>query len=258
MVTFFETIIECFENYVLSHSYFISGEYYLSLFSKYFSVAGFIIGFIFVLLVYFSSAEDQRKAGFFKVLPFVAVINSCMVIFTFLNSIVGSEFYQYMPGMLGVTDNIVSGFILTLVIRSCYKGYSGSAFLLGVVTFAALPMLNFTYLDYFEKEALVQMVIRVVMVGFLCVIISHRKYFYTGWIWYFVFHVLMRTIVLFTPMFLKSIDKRAIDTTGYSFSMVLDYFLSFRVDYIVFAIVLFFAIIFERLVISVKFERSTT
>ena len=55
-------ILEYLKIYVSQYSFFLNGDYYLGLFSKYFSVEGFIIGFIFVLLVYFSSAEEQKKA----------------------------------------------------------------------------------------------------------------------------------------------------------------------------------------------------
>lgn len=257
MVGFFESIINYLQNYVMQYSYFISGDYYSGLFSKYFSSKGFIVGFIFVLLVYFSSTEEQSKTGFFKVLPFIAVINSCMIIFSFLDSVIGSIDYKYTPGLLGITDNIISGFILTLVVISCYKGFDGQAFLLGVVTFAALPMIKFSYVKYYGSEALVQMAIRIVAAGLLCTIISHRKYFCTSWIWYFGFHILMRTVTFLTPMFLRLIHNRAIDASGYSIATVFNYYASFKTDYIVFITILVFAIIFEMAVLTVETEKST-
>lgn len=257
MVIFFESIMNYLQNYIMRYSYFITGEYYLELFAKYFSVTGFIFGFIFVLLVYFSSAEEQSKAGFFKVLMLIAVINSCTVIFIFLNSNIGNADYQYVPGLLGITDNIVSGFVLTLVVVSCYKDFGGRAFLLGLVTFAALPMINFSYVIYYGVEAILQMIIRIVAAGFLCLIISFRKYFYTSWIWYFGYHILMRTVVFLTPMFLRLIHSGTLNSSGYSVSTTLRYYSSFKLDYIVFFAILFFAIIFERAIIPVKMEKST-
>lgn len=257
MAAWGESVLEYLKIYVSQYSFFLNGDYYLGLFSKYFSVEGFIIGFIFVLLVYFSSAEEQKKAGFFKVLPLIAVINSCMVLFTALNSLTGYGEYRYVPGLLGIPDNIISGFILTLVITSCYKDYKGHAFILGIVTYAALPMLDFAYIGYFDLNAVVQMIIRIFMAGFVCFIMSYRKYFYTSWIWYFVFHILTRTIVFLTPMFLNSIEKQAMDVTGYNLTVILDYYGSFRTDYILFGVILIFAIIFERAVIPVKTESST-
>ena len=74
MEAFFKDISDYFLGFISRYSFFINGDYYGGLFSKYSSVSGFIIGFIFVLLVYFSSAEEQKKAGFFKVLPINALI----------------------------------------------------------------------------------------------------------------------------------------------------------------------------------------
>ena len=258
MAAWVESVLEYLKAYVSQYSFFLSGDYYLDLVSKYFSLEGFIIGFIFVLLVYFSSAEEQKKAGFFKVLPLIAVINSCMVLFTGLNAWIGDDGYRYAPGMLGVPDNIVSGFVLTLVVTSCYKAYKGHAFILGIVTYAAIPMISFEFVGYFTLDAIVQMMIRIFMAGSVCLIMSSRKYFYTSWIWYFVFHILTRTLVFLTPMFHYWLESREINMTGYDLPVVLDYFRSFRTDYILFGVVLIFAIIFERAVIPVKTESSTT
>lgn len=223
MVKYFGFIIEYLRDYALKYFFFLSEDYYSNLFSKYFSIQGFIVGFIFVMLIYFACSEVQENVGFFKVLPFVAVINSCMVLFTLLNTVIGDEFYGYSPGMLGYTDNIVSGFVLVLVILSCYKGFGGRAFVLGIVVYAAIPFLYFEYLRNFESESIVQMVIRVVLAGFLCAIISNRKYFYTSWILYFVYHITTRTIALFMPMLWDLVNGMSIDKAGYSASVILDY-----------------------------------
>ena len=45
-------ITDTFLDYVSQYSFFIEGDYYKNLFSTYFSVAGFIIGFVFVVLVF--------------------------------------------------------------------------------------------------------------------------------------------------------------------------------------------------------------
>lgn len=50
MEIFFERIVEYFTNFIAEHSFFISGNYYGGLFSKYFSFIGFIVGFVFVIL----------------------------------------------------------------------------------------------------------------------------------------------------------------------------------------------------------------
>ena len=127
----FNNILEYLMNFISRYSYFISSYYYSNLFSKYFSVSGFIVGFIFVLLIYFSSAEEQKKAGFFKVLMIIAVINSCSILtnqlyylFMGTNPYDGNFLFSIAP------DNIISGFVLTLVIVSCYKTYGVEPFFL--------------------------------------------------------------------------------------------------------------------------------
>ena len=61
MEIFFERIVEYFTNFIAEHSFFISGNYYGGLFSKYFSFIGFIVGFVFVILVYFSNTDEDKK-----------------------------------------------------------------------------------------------------------------------------------------------------------------------------------------------------
>lgn len=54
MEAFFKEIADYFLNFISQYSYFLNGDYYGGLFLKYFSVGGFIIGFIFVLLYCFA------------------------------------------------------------------------------------------------------------------------------------------------------------------------------------------------------------
>lgn len=250
------------KDYILSfvsrYSYFISGSYYSSLFSKYFSVAGFIVGFCFVLLVYFSSAETQKKAGFFKVLPIIAVINSCNMLISFFSG--GTIELGYTNGiesLFNAPDNIVSGFITTLVIVSCYKEYHGRAFLLGIAIFSAVPMLYFAYFPYLSTETIVFIVVRAVFAGFLCLIVSYRKCFYTSWIWYFGFHVLIRVGRFFTPTLAALVIGNHYDATQISLSVFISYCSGFKMDLIVFALILLFGIVFERAVVRPKMIKAT-
>ena len=66
MEAFWKGILDYFINFISRYSYFINWDYYSRLFSKYFSVSGFIIGFVFVLIVYFSSAEEQKRPVFLR------------------------------------------------------------------------------------------------------------------------------------------------------------------------------------------------
>lgn len=258
MEAFFKGILDYFLNFISQYSFFINWDYYGSLFSKYFSVGGFIIGFIFVLLVYFSSAEEQKKAGFFKVLPIIAVINSCTVLTSFINNSFNQGFpYNGIESMINAPDNIISGFILTLVISSCYRRFGGRAFLFGIATHAALPLLNFSYLGYMNDGVpILHMIVRVALIGFVCLIMSHRKYFFTSWIWYFGFHMLIRVAVFFLPLLSNSLDGTTMYTVEYTISGAIEYLSRFYVDAIIFAVILMFAIVFEKGVLTVRPARK--
>lgn len=260
MEVYFKDILDYFINFISRYSFFVNWDYYGGLFSKYFSVAGFIIGFIFVLLVYFSSAEEQKKAGFFKVLPIIAVINSCTVLTNFINNTFDQGFaYNGIESMINAPDNIISGFILTLVISSCYRRFGGRAFLFGIATHAALPLLNFSYLVYINDGVpILHMIVRVALVGFICLIMSHRKFFFTSWIWYFGFHMFIRIAVFFLPLLSDSLDGTTMYTVEYSINGAIQYLSCFSVDAIIFAVILVFAIVFEKGVLPVRSAQRTS
>lgn len=259
MEAFLKGILDYFLNFISQYSVFINWDYYSNLFSKYSSVGGFIVGFIFVLLVYFSSAEEQKKAGFFKVLPIIAVINSCTILTNFINSSFNQGFsYNGIESMINAPDNIISGFILTLVISSCYRRFGGRAFLFGIATHAALPLLNFSHLGYMNDGVpILHMIVRLALIGFVCLIMSHRKYFFTSWIWYFGFHMLVRVAVFFLPLLSDSLDGKTMYTVEYTISGALEYFSRFTVDALIFVVILAFAIMFEKGVLTVRPARRT-
>ena len=259
MSALFDTIIVPFLEYISQYSFFISWDYYGSLFSKYFSVVGFILGAIFVLLVYFSSPdEDERMAGFFKVLPIIAVINSCSILTDFINTTFDQGFsYNHLESMINAPDNIISGFILTLVIFSCYKRFGGRAFLFGIATHAALPLLNFSRIEQMSDGLpIVHMIVRIVLVGFICLIISYRKHFFTSWIWYFGFHILIRIVVFFLALLGNNFGGSIIYTVEYTLDGATEYLSRFTVDAVFFAVVLVFAIVFEKGVLTVRSARK--
>lgn len=255
MAEFFYKVLDYLKNFISQYSFFVNWDYYKNLFAKYFSVAGFIIGLIFVLLIWFSSPdEDHRMAGFFKVLSLIAVINSCVVLSNYLNGIFDQGIsYSYEGMMINAPDNIISGFILTLVIFSCYRGYGGRAFLFGIAVNVALPMLNFSYFaNIHEVIPAIQMGFRLILVGFLCVIISHRKHFFTSWIWYFGMHLLIRAAVFMSPLLLSLFDSTETLGYAYTFNGVVGFLSRFIVDLSAFAVILVFAIVFDKGIINNK------
>ena len=264
MESLFNTIKDYFMNCVSQYSFFIEWDYYKGLFSKYFSFLGFIIGFVFVLLIYFSSDEayDDRminKAGIFKILPIIAVINSCTVLTQYVDSTFGQGFgYGGGEAAINSSDNIFSAFILTLVVISCYRNFGGRAFLFGLVTHASIPMLNFSYFKEMNLGVpVLHMIIRIVLVGFICAIVSHRKYFFTGWIWYFVFHMLLRVAVLFLPLLSNNLNGFISYKPDYSLNIAIEYFSHFAVDIVAFFVILAFSIVFEKKVITAKLVKAT-
>ena len=259
METFINKIVDYLKNFVSQYSFFIDVNYYSALFSKYFSVTGFIVGFVFVLLVYFSNPDKYKKVGFFKTLAIIALINSCSVLVAYLDDIFHIDsYYNGIESLLNAPDNIISGSILTLVIVSCYKVYSGRVFLFGMATHAALPMLNFTYFGELSAQEIFLLLLRVILAGFLCLIISHRRYFYTSWIWYFGFHMLLRIITFLMPLTPALIYRHTVATSAeYSFPYILEYFSRFSLDYAIFLVVLIFSIVFEKAVIPIKEVKAT-
>lgn len=256
MEAFFKDILVYFLNFISRYSFFLNWDYYDNLFSKYFSVGGFVAGFIFVILVYGLGDAEQKKAGFFKVLAIIAVINSCSVLTNFINdSFNQGFFYNETEAMINASDNIISGFILTLVISSCYRQFGGRAFVFGIATHAALPLLNFSCLESINNKIPIwHMIVRVVLIGFVCLIMSYRKYFFTSWIWYFGFHMLVRVIVLSLPLRINSLDGMA---RYYTIRGILKGFSYFTIDILIFIVILAIAIIFEKGVLTVRTTQET-
>ena len=255
MAELFYKVLDYLQNFVSRYSYFITWDSYKTLFSKYFSVGGFIVGLIFVLFIWFAGTdEDHRMAGFFRVLSLIAVINSCVVLSNYLNGVFDQGIsYSYEGMMINAPDNIISGFILTLVIFSCYRGFGGRAFLFGIAVNVALPMLNFSYFaNINEVIPVIQMGFRLILVGFLCVIISHRKHFFTSWIWYFGMHLLIRAAVFMSPLILSLFDSSETLGYAYTFDGVMGFLSGFIVDFVIFAVVLVFAIVFDKGIINNK------
>lgn len=162
-------------------------------------------------------------------------------------------YYNSLESIINAPDNIISGFVLTLVISSCYRRFGGRAFLFGIITHAALPLLNFYYIGHMnDKVTILHMIVRVILIGFVCMIMSHRKYFFTSWIWYFGFHMLIRGAVFFLPLLSDRLDGLTIYTVKYTLSGALEYLSCFTVDTVIFVVVLAFAIVFEKGVLTVR------
>ncbi len=251
MMTFFRDLWAQLLDYLSLYEKLITGSYYGDLFGRYFSFSGFIVGLIFVLLVYFSSTDANKKTGFFKVLPFIAVINSCAVLLLFFGGDLHQGYvFQDVDALYNYPDNLLSGFLLTLVLCSCYRGMGGRAFLFGLSAHIALPLLHLRDIGQFNDFLpFLYLLLRLLLVGFVCLIISHRRYFFTSWIWYFGFHMLLRTAAYFLPLLCRELELQTAYYPGYTVRSALRYFSGFTVDAIAFLVVLAFAIVFEKAVL---------
>lgn len=243
--------------YLKSHAYFITSEYYENIFTTYFSVTGFFVGLAFLLVVFFATGkEGDKRTGFFKVVPFVAVINSCGILATYLNGVFHqSAIYSHYQLLFPAPDNIISAFLLTLVICSCYRGTPGYAFLFGLATHGALAFLNYNVLPHVGLLPLVLLGMRVLLGAAVCSIISCRKYFYTGWIWYFGFHMFLRMATYLVPLGQALVYGTPLEDLPFTVGGTLQYLSQFALDAAVFLVVLGFAIVFEKAVLTVEEEK---
>lgn len=235
--------------------YLLDLEYYTGLWDKYFTMEGFITGLIFVALVFFA-CESGEKASFFKIIAFIAVINSCSVVTDYIYRLTNRYGAPlFLPLMSFVkADNVLSGFLLTLTVVSCFHGSGGRAFLFGVATFAALPLMNYSTViaDSYRIDraaiyfiSLMNIVVLVLIMGILCAVMSGQTYFYVSWLWYGGCSILLKAAVC---LLLTAFNGRGLELPG--LDVLGKFLLQFTPEYILFVVVLGFAILFERLVIK--------
>lgn len=236
-------------NYLAQNNllYLLDFDYYTGLWDKYFTIEGFITGLIFVAMVFFA-CDSGEKANFFKMVSFIAVINSCSAVTYYIYRLVNGYIVGYSSYMWGLrdfmrADNVLSGFLLTLTVVSCFHGSGGRAFLFGTATFAALPLMNYSdVIDYLGWIEIVFLLTQILIMGILCAIMSSRTYFYVSWLWCGGCSILLRVATLLV-LAGRNLD---LDTLGeHLFWRVIP-------EYIAFVVILGFAILFERLVIQKK------
>lgn len=234
----------------MNFSQFASGSYYENYFTQYFSVGGFIVGFILVLMIYFAGDSTLNKTGFIQVLAVMALTNCAArplyMLWQFINpaSHVGpAKYYDaYLSYQL---DNVIAAFILLLVVFSCYKLSAGHAFLLGAVVCLSPLMLNYTYYYYEEFEFLVAQLAIAILTGLLCVVVAKRTYFYNGWILYAFFHVLaigVTSVINYGDLDSLALQQ-ALDQIWWHVSY--DW-----ISLALYTLILVFAFIFERVVMN--------
>jgi hypothetical protein len=119
------------------------------------------------------------------------------------------------------------------------------------------PLLNFSFVieNIGNVELILLLLLRIILAGFLCLIMSYRKYFFIRWIWYFIFHMLIR-IISFLPILNESVIEKTRFIT-HTLTFTFEYIFSFRMDTIIFVIILVFAVLFEINILNTKTVHNT-
>lgn len=248
-----EFLFQWGQNYLSRYQYLAKGEYYEDLFTRYFSVEGFLVGLVFVGFLFWASHEDQKVSDFIKIVVSVAVINSCRVVMELAYNLFGVE--QDPGDLLRVfcpAHNLISGFLVTLVVSSYYRKHGARALMFGLATYSAVFFLRMMDL---EMEAvddwLAGLFAIVILSALVCPIISKMKHFFTGWIWFFGVFTLEKLGALVAPTALR-LSEQENGLAGLAQmvpALVRPRLGEFKVDLLAFGAVLVFAIVFEALVL---------
>lgn len=244
-------------DYLSRYQYLTQGEYYENLFTQYFSVGGFVLGLIFVGIIFVAAHEDQKVSDFIKIVVSVAVINSCRAVMSLLyttfgvgtaNSVVLQAFCP--------AYNIISGFLVTLVVSSYYREHGVRALMFGLATYVSPFFLRVVITDMpmqviEEMGGFAEILGIILLSSLVCPVISRMKHFFTGWIWFFAVLSLEKLGALILPTALRlSEQKDGLAGLWEAIPpLVLPRLGEFKIDLLIFGIVLVFAIVFEVLVL---------
>ena len=261
-INFFRDLID---KYLSQFSFFGNLEYYQSVAQKYFSIEGVIsavvLGFLILIMLY---NEDNKKAAPVKALMGLVAVETSPVLLGMVYSVFGLYYNNsgivyydaigsgiFNMGMNPV-NNIISGFVLVLVMYSVYKFDEGFAFWVGILFYLITLLMNVNYyvpyLGHGEVLfAFVQYLVGAVVMGFLSASFCSKKYFYNAWIIYIVYHIVSRIIVALTYGCL--VQKLSFADCIREYVMFLpSQTKNILIDVFIFGFILMIAIIYERTV----------
>lgn len=261
------------ENYFSQFRFFADPNYYSGVAEKYMSVAGVIsAGVLAFLILIMLHNEDNDRAGpiralmglvavetspvlmdmlynFFKV-SYSAQIGN-MKILNHMNSV--SEMYYsthplYMQ--MNPVNNVISGFVLVLIMYSVYKFDEGFAFWSGILFYSITLLMNINaFVPNLNNRIIllmfIQFIVGAIVIGFLSMNLCDKKYFYNAWLIYMIFHIVSRVVVALSyGCFVEEL----------SFGKSIEEFISFLtnnsgiiwIDLFIFGFVLMVAIFYER------------
>lgn len=169
-----------------------------SLRAQYFSLGGFLLGLVFLLLLFCANTRKEARPlrGTMGVLLAVAMVNSCGQLWELVTRAnPGAALYPPQLALFFQTENLICGGVLTLVLHTTYRGSKWAGATFALVTRLALVLLNWRELDslsrIWQEGSLIWTILgQGIVLYFLGAIISGRTYFTTGWLWYTGYHLL--------------------------------------------------------------------
>ena len=246
------------------------------LWDRYFNIAGFIIGGVTILLIYFAGASENKKSGFISSLAVIALLNSLGPIYGLLTQHVlyrfgGWEaFYRfggwnqwqwgsYWGWQLRVFEaavNPLAAAIIVVVVFSCYKDgryntYAGNAFCFGVITYGVALLMHYYMLPMVGIRLGGFLVVRAVALGVICIFLARLKYLHTGIILFAVYFAVFRAVQF-----------------AFGLGLILDFDLGFNFDFSIeiaanigrllvpelaaFGVIFLVFLLYERVILTVK------
>lgn len=197
---------------------------------KYFSFTGFLMGVLFLSLLYAANKDKSTHPykGMIRVLMMVAVINSCSAFWGMvcarnpLADWYGGFLAVGAAGIFFTVENVFSGCLMVLALHTTYRGRTWAAASFGLVTRLALVLMNFPYFSWMDSETrtivLIYVGVQALLCYFLAAIIAKRKYFSTSWLWYVGYQLLPFVVLTLLQLLFRSLEYGDF-TLGYQETM---------------------------------------
>ena len=256
-----QSIWDFFVGYLSGFGKFADWGYYGQTFQKYFSFVPFIGGAIIAVTLYIAYkhlTEGDGAGGDIKlhhVIIGIVTIDVSPIIIQTLNSILGQRFSSALfDQYMNPVDNIISGAILLLIMYSVYSEDGKISYIVGSISYL-MPFLMSAgaYSEIFTNKntsnigvfLLLQIFGGALVIGLLCIFFCHRKFFYSGWLAYFAFHVIGRFVIMVLQTHhIKGGDYKEI--IGLWFNNLLANYTNTFLDIAVFLLIFLISFVYER------------
>ena len=147
--------------------------------------------------------------------------------------------------------NPIAGAILALVIFSCYKGNIGNAFCFGLSTYAVTLLMFNVFTNSYSPTFCKFLVLRALILGLVCMLLTKPKYFYSSFIIFISYYLICKIVQFF-------LTQAVFENHVFSIGLVWDTLWMLLPDFIIYMVILFISIIYERAVLTVKKSAVTT